>query len=380
MNRAWIPRSPKNERREYHIGDEKLIGGGPPCTDYELRPLLDPRGNKVEGLYVAWITLNNPAQYNAYTLSMVKGVAAAFDKAANDNSVVAVIFTGAGDRAFCTGGNVEEYAKYYAHRPMDCHHYMSPYWHLFESVWNSAKPFIRRVNGISIGGGEEIGGVCDLTIASDLATFGQVGPQHGSVPMGGACQFKPIEMTIQDAMWNSISCEQWSAYKMYRKSYIHKVVPVLKQDSEFIRNPLVITDKYIEDGEIVYGEFRTGEEAKKATELVNELPRDLSLLDKACMDMAWSFANLYPGCVGLSLALVRSVKKMSYDSSRNQLPWWFAANSLSFGEYDMGMSSFFTRKITGEGNIDVLKYRRMVADGHPVDEELFEAVMPKPKE
>jgi len=375
----WIPRAAKNEKRSYHIGDEKYLKPGPPGVIYEKRPLLDPEGNEVEGLYVAWITLNNPAQYNSYTLDMVKGTAVAFDKAATDDSIVAVIFTGAGDKAFCTGGNVDEYTKYYAHRPQDCHHYMTPYWHLFESVWNSSKPFIRRANGISIGGGEEIGGVCDLTIASDLATFGQVGPKHGSVPMGGACQFKPIEMTIQDAFWNSVSCEQWSAYKMYRKNYIHKVVPVLKKDGKFIRNPLVITDKYVEDGEIVYGEFKTGKEAEEAKELVETLPRDLSLLDKACMEVAWRFANLYPGCVGLALGMVRAVKKLAYDRSRTELPWWFACNALPFGEYDMGMSSFFTRKITGKGNIDILKYRRMMAEGHPVDEEMFEAVMPKPK-
>ena len=379
MTLEWIPRAPKNEKRSHQFGDEKFLGTKPPCTMYEKRPVLDPDGQEVEGLYVAWITLNNPDQYNSYTGDMVKGTAVAFDKAVNDDSIVAVVFTGAGDKAFCTGGNVAEYTKYYAHRPQACHHYLSPYWHLFESVWNSPKPFIRRVNGISIGGGEEIGGVCDLTIASDLATFGQVGPQHGSVAMGGAAQFKPIEMTIQDAMWNCVSCEQWSAYKMYRKNYIHQVVPVLKKDGKFLRNPLVFTDKYVEDGELVYGEFKTGKEAQKAQELVDTLPRDLSLLDKACMDMVWKFANLFPGCVGLTIGMIRSVKKLAYDRTRTEIPWWFAANAGPFGEYDMGMGSFFTRKITGKDNIDILKYRRMVAEGHPVDQELFEAVMPKPK-
>lgn len=379
MSLDWIPRASKDEKRHFHFGDERYLGTEAPCTMYEKRPLLDPKGDEVEGLYVGWITLNNPAQFNSYTSEMVKGTAVGFDKAANDDSIVAVVFTGAGDKAFCTGGNVDEYTKYYAHRPLDCHHYMTPYWHLFESVFSSGKPFIRRANGISIGGGEEIGGVCDLTIASDLATFGQVGQMHGSTPMGGACQFKPMEMTIQDAFWNAISCEQWSAYKMYRKNYVHKVVPVLKKGDEFIRNPLVITDKYVEDGELVYGEFKAGKEAKEAKELVNTLPRDLSLLDKACMDVAWTFANLYPGCVGLSLAMIRAVKKLAYDRTRNELPWWFAANAGPYGEYDMGMSSFHTRKITGEGNIDVLKYRRMLAEGHPMGAELFEAVMPKPK-
>jgi 6-oxocyclohex-1-ene-carbonyl-CoA hydrolase len=375
----WIPRAPKSQKRDHSFGDERYLGTEPPCTMYERKPLIDPDGKKVDGLYVAWITLNNPTQFNSYTGEMVKGVAVAFDKAVNDDSVVAVVFTGAGDKAFCTGGNVTEYTEYYARRPLDCHAYVSPYWHLFESCWNSPKPFIRRANGISIGGGEEMGGCCDFTIASDLATFGQVGPLHGSTAMGGACQFKAVEMTIQDALWNSMSCEQWSAYKMYRKNYIHQLLPVLKKDGQFIRNPMVQTDTYVENGEIVYGEFKTGKAFEEGKKLADSLPRDLSLLDKACMDMAWKIANLYPGCVGLSLGIIRTVKREVFDRTRSELSWWFAANAGPYGEYDMGMSSFYTRKKTGKDNADVLKYRRMLAEGHPVDEEMFEAVMPKLK-
>lgn len=380
MATDWIPRGPDVEKREFHFGDPKWIGTEPPCTMYEKKPLLDPDGNEVEGLYVGWVTLNNPKQFNSYTQTMVKGAAVAFDMAANDETVVAVVLTGSGDKAFCTGGNVVEYAEYFCRRPMDCHNYMNAYWHMFESVWNAPKPFIRRVNGMSIGGGEEIGGCCDLHIASDLATFGQVGPEHGSVPMGGACQFKPMEMTVADAMWNSVGCEQWNAYKMYRKNYILKVVPVLKKDDEWYRNPMVHTDEYVKDGEIVYGEFKTGEELKQAQEEVDTLPRDLSLLDKACMDVAWRFANLYPGCVGLGLGMNRSVKKLMFDRTRGEIPYWFSTNAGAYGEYDMGMSSFYTRKITGKGSADILEYRRRMAKGYRADAETFEAVMPKPKE
>lgn len=386
MALQWIPRAPKDKRLDFTIGDESLLGMEAPCTMYEKKPLLDPKGKPVEGLYVAWVTLNNPKAYNSYTLTMLKATAVAFDEASHDKSVVAVVLTGAGDRALCTGGNVPEYAEYFVGRPFDCHSYMTVYWHVFDAVWNSPKPFIRRANGLSIGGGEEISGCCDLTISSDLAAFGQVGPLHGSVAMGGACQFKSVVMTTEDAFWNAISCEQWSAYKMYRKNYIYKVVPVLKQDGKFIRNPLVITDKYVEDGDIVYGEFKTKErgyseeEIKKAQELVNTLPRDLSLLDKASMDMAWTFANLYPGCVAQSLAMIRTQKRVAYDRDKSHIIWWWAQNALPGGEFDMGMTTFHTRKMTGKDNIDILKYRRLLAEGRPIDEELFEALMPKPKE
>ena len=84
---------------------------------YEERPLLDAEGAAVPGLHVVWITLDNPEQLNSYTTPMVKDVILAFRRASNDRAAVATIFTGAGDRAFCTGGNTAEYAEYYAGRP-----------------------------------------------------------------------------------------------------------------------------------------------------------------------------------------------------------------------------------------------------------------------
>jgi 6-oxo-cyclohex-1-ene-carbonyl-CoA hydrolase len=378
----WIPRAPQESRMDFQLAREDLLQKPePPRTTYEKRPLVNPKTNEpVEGLYVAWVVLDNERQGNSYNLDMLAGTACAFDKASHDPSVVAVILTGAGDRFFCTGGNVPEYAEYMVGRPMDCQEYMQIYWHVFDVVWYSSKPFFRRVQGMSIGGGEEISGVCDLTIAADTASFGQVGPQHGSTAMGGAVQFKSVNMTIEDAMWNAISCEQWSAYKMYQKGYIHRVEPVLKQNGKFIRNPEVITDRYIDDGEIVYGNFKEGEEAKQAKELIKSLDRDTSRLDQACNEVVWTFANLYPQQVANSLGMMRAQKKVAYERTKAEEIWWWAANALPYGEFDMGMSSFNTAKKTGSRNIDILKYRQALARGHRMDADLYESVMPKPKE
>ena len=65
-------------------------------------------------------------------------------------------------------------------------------------------------------------------------------------------------------MWNCISCEMWSAYKMKAKNLISKCVPVLKVDGKWVRNPMIITEEYVKDGEIVYGEYKTGDAAKEA--------------------------------------------------------------------------------------------------------------------
>ena len=86
---------------------------------YEKKPCKDKEGKDVEGVYNAWIWLNNPKQYNSYTTQMVKEVILAFREASNDRSVCAVVFTGVGDKAFCTGGNTREYAEYYAGNPQE---------------------------------------------------------------------------------------------------------------------------------------------------------------------------------------------------------------------------------------------------------------------
>ena len=151
---------------------------------YERRPVLDREGNPVEGLCNVWIMLNNPKQFNSYTTDMVKEVVLAFRKASNDRSAVAVIFTGVGDRAFCTGGNTKEYAEYYAGNPQEYQQYMRLFNDMVSSILACDKPVICRVNGMRIAGGQEIGMACDFSVAQDLARFGQAGPIHGSAAVG----------------------------------------------------------------------------------------------------------------------------------------------------------------------------------------------------
>jgi len=245
----WVPR--EGGVKDHNIWGMEHFGTEPPCTMYEEKPIVDPSGKPVEGVYSAWITLNNPAQYNSYTTEMVKGVIAGFHRAQMNRAVVAVVFTGAGHNAFCTGGNTKEYSEYYSTKPTEYGQYMDLFNGMVDSILMCQKPVIRRINGMSVAGGQEIGGACDIAVASDLAIFGQAGPRHGSAPVGGSSDFLPWALTIEDAMWNCISCEMWSAYKMHRKNYLRKVVPVLKQGDKFIRNPQVFTDTYVKDGEIV---------------------------------------------------------------------------------------------------------------------------------
>ena len=108
----------------------------------EKKPCLDTKGKPVNGLYNAWIFLNNPAQYNSYTTQMVKEVILAFREASNDRSVVCVVFTGTGDKAFCTGGNTKEYAEYYAGNPQEYKQYMRLFNDMVSTILICDKPVI----------------------------------------------------------------------------------------------------------------------------------------------------------------------------------------------------------------------------------------------
>ena len=107
---------------------------------YELRPARDPSGRPVDGLYNAWIVLNNPTQFNSYTTDMVKEVILAFRQASMDRRIVAVVFTAVGDKAFCTGGNTREYAQYYAGNPQEYKQYMRLFNDMIDSILRCDKP------------------------------------------------------------------------------------------------------------------------------------------------------------------------------------------------------------------------------------------------
>ena len=376
MSLDWLPRD--NEIKNHDLWGSELFGTAPPCTMYELKPVLDAKGSPVDGLYSAWIWLNNPAQYNSYTTQMVKGVIAGFQKASMDRRVVAVVLTAVGDKAFCTGGNTKEYAEYYAKRPAEYGAYMDLFNAMVDGILNCKKPTICRVNGMRVAGGQEIGMACDLTISADTAVFGQAGPRHGSAPDGGSTDFLPAFLSIEDAMWNCISCEVWSAYKMKQRTLVTTVVPVIREGGSFKRNPLVVTGTYLEDGEIVYGEFVSGEAAKKAREVVEKAKIDFTLLDAEVNRIIWKFTNLFPGCLIKSIDGIRAKKKFFWDQTKLANRHWLAANQMLEGF--LGFTAFNTRKQTGKDVVDFVKYRQLLADGKSVDEKFAEEVLPRPTE
>ncbi len=371
---SWLPR--KSGTKDHFLWSEALFSNEAPGVMYEKKPILDEGGYPVEGLYSAWITLNNPNQYNSYTTEMVKGVIAGFQRASADSSVVSAVFTAVGDKAFCTGGNTKEYAEYYSARPNEYGLYMDLFNAMVDGILTCKKPTICRVNGMRVAGGQEIGMACDITVSSDLAVYGQAGPRHGSAPDGGSSDFLPWMLPMELAMWSCVSCELWSAYRMKQFGLISKCVPVIKEGDKWIRNPAVVTDNYLEDGEIVYGAFKTGEPAKLAREYLKNSKTSFERLDEEVNKILWTFTNLFPGCLIKSVEGIRLKKKFFWDQAKVINRHWLAANMST--EAFLGFNAFNTKKITGKDTINFIEYRKRIADSSLFDEELMEAVLGKP--
>lgn len=375
MALEWLRR--ENGLKDHQLFDQSHYGTEAPSIIYEERPVLDEKGQPASGLFSAWIWLNNPAQYNSYTTEMVKGIIAGFQKASSDRKIVAVVFTAVGEKAFCTGGNTSEYSSYYSKRPNEYGEYMDLFNAMVDGILNCKKPVISRVNGMRVAGGQEIGMATDLTVSSDLAIYGQAGPKHGSAPDGGSTDFLPWFLNMEDAMYNCISCETWSAYKMKAKNLVTKVVPVLKKDGKWVRNPMVRTDTYVDDGEIVYGEAVSKDEAVKAKALMAECSTDFELLDKEVNALIWKFSNLFPHCLMKSIDGIRAKKKFFWDQMKLPNRHWLAAN-MNHEAY-LGFNAFDAKKVTGKDVIDFIKYRQLVAEGHVFDDKFAEQVLAKPK-
>ena len=342
---------------------------------YELRPVLAPSGQPVAGLFNAWIAIDNPTQLNSYTTEIAKEIVLAFRQASMDRRVVCVVFTATGDRAFCTGGNTKEYAEYYAGNPQEYKQYMRVFNDMIDSILRCDKPVVNRVNGMRIAGGQEIGMACDFTIAADTARFGQAGPRHGSAPDGGSTDFLPLYVGFGHAMESAVLCDTWSAYKAAFLGLVNQVVPVLRLDGEFVPNPLVITDRMLDpSGQIVYGDPRTGTELEAARARLARCQSDLSRLDEAVERLCTRVLMLMPDCVSKTVNSVRKHKLHHWDANSATNREWLALNMMTEGR--AGFRAF-NEGPQGHREVDFIKLRQMLAQGHPWNDELLRAVSPQ---
>ena len=213
---------------------------------------------------------------------------------------------------------------------------------------------------------------CDFSLAQDLALFGQAGPRHGSAPDGGSTDFLPLFVGVEVAMESCTLCEHWSAYKARRLGLLTKVVPALKVEGQFVRNPLVVTDRWLDDGAVVFGEPKAGAERQAGKELLAKGEVDLSLLDREVDSLAYSLARTFPGCLSKTLESVRKHKLEHWDRNKESNRAWLGLNMMT--EARAGFRAFH------EGSkecreADFLLLRRRLAEGALWSDALLDEVL-----
>lgn len=188
----------------------------------KLKDFEDIRLEYWEG--IAKVTINRPRVYNAFRPKTVKEMIEAFDICREDQNVGVVILTGEGDKAFCSGGdqNVKGHGGYIDEDGVPRLNVLD----LHKRIRSLPKPVIAMVNGYAIGGGHVLHVICDLTVASDNAIFGQSGPKVGSFDAGFGSSYLARHVGQKKAREIWFLCQQYSAQEALDMGLVNKVVPL----------------------------------------------------------------------------------------------------------------------------------------------------------
>lgn len=172
---------------------------------------------------VAKLTINRPEVHNAFRPETISEMIEAIDTCHQQENIHVIVLTGAGDKAFCSGGDqrVKGLGGYIDEKG-------APHLNVLElhkKIREIPKPVIAMVNGYAIGGGHVLHVVCDLTIASENAKFGQTGPKVGSFDGGFGSSYLARHVGQKKAREIWFLCQQYSAQEALEMGLINKVVP-----------------------------------------------------------------------------------------------------------------------------------------------------------
>jgi 1,4-dihydroxy-2-naphthoyl-CoA synthase len=257
--------------------------------------------------WVAKVIINRPEKFNTYRTETLREIAQAFLDSSWDDSVAVVVLTGAGNKAFCTGGDVDEYNQCYTTTPRDFWKWGNLFNRVNELLRHMGKPTIARINGMAVGGGNEFNISCDLAIAADHAQFFQVGTNVGSVA-AVSCWFLPLLIGDRRAREMLLLNRRIDAKTALEWGLVNQVVPYEK-------------------------------------------------LDEATEKMAGELVNKFPECMRYTLQQVNFFKDIPAALLGGHATDWLSIHFTSPEPYE-GMGSFVDKRKT-----DYLKLRRLAAEG-----------------
>ena len=178
----------------------------------------------------ATITLNRPEVLNAFDFRMLRELGRACEDASWDDEIRVVVVTGTG-RAFCVGADLRSWADEYLGEPKEYWKWFGAFKEMHDRLREIGKPTIARINGIAVGGGNELQMACDLAVMVEDAFIRHVGPEHGSVPAGGATQWLPIMVGDRRAREIVLLCEELPARRAEEWGLVNRAVPAAELDA-----------------------------------------------------------------------------------------------------------------------------------------------------
>ena len=172
----------------------------------------------------ATIRLNRPEVLNAFDFRMLRELARACEDASWDDEVRVLVVTGTG-RAFCVGADLKSWGEELVGRPNEYWKWFGAFKEMHDRLRELGKPTVARINGIAVGGGNELQMACDLAVMVDDAYIRHVGLEHGSVPAGGATQWLPVMVGDRRAREIIFLCEEIPARKAEEWGLVNRAVP-----------------------------------------------------------------------------------------------------------------------------------------------------------
>lgn len=312
--------------------------------------------------WVARITINRPPNYNAYSTPALRELAAAFQDASWDDRIAVVVFTGAGNQAFCTGGDVKEYQQTYTRTPRDYWKYMCCFKNYLESITNCAKPVIARINGMAVGGGNESQLACDLAVMGEHAWLGQVGTNVGSVACGGATQWLPIHVGDRRARGMLFLNQRYPAFTALGMGLVNAVVPTVKRPDGRFCTSFIAERKYLADWntdpwENPFASRATPQEIAAALKGKDGFSLDFSVLDAVIGELCQQVVDKFFECTRYTKAQVNFWKDLSWHGTVGHARDWLAIHYTSLEPYE-GMTAFVEKR-----KADYVGLRRRAAEG-----------------
>jgi enoyl-CoA hydratase/carnithine racemase len=179
----------------------------------------------------ATIRLNRPERLNAFDFQMLREIARAAEDASWDDEIRVVVVTGTG-RAFCVGADLKAWGADLLDNPQEYWKWFGAFKDMHDRLREIGKPTLARVQGIAVGGGNELQMACDLTVMVDDAFLRHVGLEHGSVPAGGATQWLPIMIGDRRAREMILLCEPVPAAQALEWGLVNWVVSAAELDAK----------------------------------------------------------------------------------------------------------------------------------------------------